>query len=498
MRARLGKMAAFEMPASQKSAAEVQRDEEQSKKLGLLNPSLYASSGRAVPRSEITTVRVDLLKQQSKALSRRTRRGTVRAGSVTHGDALAMLRDEHYFDTLNSQTWSHISALVPPEMVRPLQSVNTAMRDLLNGWAALLNFDEGTLKAALASRQVVPGVHESTSYIGSDHIISLKTGPEGPRFQVYRFRPVVEPRFESPPLGANGPKFGAQLRSDGTYISVRGKSSADAGKPVQFNVFAIERRGKEGRIHSIPHLTNIVSTGIRGVVELVHREQLYVAFHDRDSKAYVVEVYDCPTGKLLKRASQPSEFGNGKVVKLIVEARHLYLLTIDAKDEMPYFLISFTLELTFESAFALDAQWDQQIFFCKHRAAFYDAKKHMIREIAMDIQRGETRLAASYVFKLKRKTEIRHILMDSTRLVVINTANTATIYARSTQKMHRQFDMPGECIAMYPLQSHLVIITPSDAGHAGPMKTGLISPRGGPNVSAANVVTQAEVYNFKQ
>ena len=105
-------------------------------------------------------------------------------------------------------------------------------------------------------------------------------------------------------------------------------------------------------------------------------------------------------------------------------------------------------------------------------------------------------LAASYVYKLKRKTEIRHILMDSTRLVVINTGNTATIFARSTQKMHRQFDMPVECVALHPFQSHLVIVTPADAGHAGPQKTGLVSPRGGPAVSAANVTTQAEVYQL--
>lgn len=499
VRAKLGKMEAPHMPETVKTPEEQARGEE----MGMFNPSLYASGKNKVARSDITSTRVELLKQQSKALSKRkTYRVTVRPMKEAQADALAQLRESQYFDTLNSQTWSHIAAMVPPNMVRPLHSVNTAMRDLLNGWAALLHFDAATVTAAAKSRQVVPGVNVATSHIGTDHIITLHYGVDGAKFQVYRFRPKIEPRFESPALGDHAPKFGlgAQLASDGTYIAVRGKSSSDVGKPVHYNVFCVERRGPEGRIHGIPHCTVISCGGVRGVMELLHREKLYVAYFDKAAMAYILEMYDAPTGKLERKASQPCEFAGAKVTKMVVEARHLYLLCVDEKTETPYLVISYTLDLVFESSFPLpEAPWDSNVYFCKHRAAYYDSKKQVVREIKMDIQRGDASISASYPVKLKRKVEIRHILMDSTRLVVITSSNQCVVFARSGQKLMFTFDLPSECVAIYPMQSHMVVITPSSSGSsASAMRTGLVSPRGGPSAAASggNVTTQAEVYDF--
>jgi hypothetical protein len=157
------------------------------------------------------------------------------------------------------------------------------------------------------------------------------------------------------------------------------------------------------------------------------------------------------------------------------------------------------LDLVFESSFPLEAPWDAEVFFCKHRAIYYDAKKQVVKEVAMDIQRGLTRDAASYPYKLKRKTDIRNILVDSTRAVVVNSANNAAIFARATRKLHKAFDMPSDCLAMYPLQSHLVVITPVGGGGKGSaLRTGLISPRGGPSAPTGTVATQAEVYQFKK
>lgn len=42
---------------------------------------------------------------------------------------------------------------------------------------------------------------------------------------------------------------------------------------------------------------------------------------------------------------------------MVIEARHVYVLCVDDTTETPFVLVSFSLDLTFEASFPLQAQW---------------------------------------------------------------------------------------------------------------------------------------------
>jgi hypothetical protein len=176
----------------------------------------------------------------------------------------------------------------------------------------------------------------------------------------------------------------------------------------------------------------------------------------------------------------------------------VYMLCVDDNSETPYIVVSHSLDLVFESSFPLEAAWDCKIFFCKHHALYFDAKAHSVIEIAMDVQRGLTRVHSVYAYKLKRKEEIRAILVDSTKAVVIDSAQNCAIYARSTQRLLQSFSFPSDVVSVTPLQSHLVVIANTDTTGKG-RSGGLISPRKKePNAAASiTTVTQADVYTLK-
>ncbi len=426
VRAKLGKLAPPELPKQAPPAVKV---------AAAVEP---AQPEKIVALPGAQNQRMALLKQQSKAIANRQTsnfRVTMRPMADVTKQALQELKDAHYFDSLNSQTWSKIVSMVPAQMFRPLASVNTAMRDLLKNWASLLHFEQKTVLEA--KREVAPGVSPATSHVGIDEIISLKFGPTGTSMLVYRFRPSVTPRFEKALLETQAPKFelGSVLSSDGEFVAVYGKSSADVGKAVSYHVYRICREpGKN--ISDIVYSSQITSQALRAVVEVMHRGVLFVAHHDKNTSAYVLESFDCKTGKLIRRVTQPGMSTGSKVVTIVVEARHIYMLCVDDNSETPFLVISHSLDLTFESSFPLDASWDSKVnclvvcvclfvffffltnnkvFFVKHHAVYFDAKSKSIQEIAMDIQRGGTRVHANYPYKLKRKEEIRSILIDSTK-----------------------------------------------------------------------------------
>ncbi len=490
VRAKLGKMQAPVLPAAAATVAP---------------PVAVAAPTpkKEVPPPAAIDARMALLKQKSKALSHREMaRATVRPMADVQKQALLELQQSHYFDTLSSQTWSRICTFVAaPGLVGPLASVNTAMRDLLSGWACLLHFDQKQVLEA--KRQVVPGINEATSHISTEEIVTLKFGLTT-TLQVFRFRPVVEPRFEKTLLESQAPKFGlgAALASDGQYIAIRGKSSSEVGKPIAYSVFRIQRKpGSGGKIEDVPFVATITSQATRAVVEVMHRGVLLVAYHDKAGSCYVLEAFSCATNKLIRRVTHTTAYASARVVKMVVEARHVYMLCADDGSETPFLLISHSLDLIFESSFPLEASWDSKIFFCKHHALYYDAKAKAIQEIAMDIQRGATRVHAAYAYKLKRKEEIRTILVDSTKAVVIDSTQHCAVYLRASQRLAQSFSFPSDVVSVTPLQSHLVVIANTDAGKGGSgggLRAGLVSPRKKePNAALGSSSTQADVYKLK-
>jgi hypothetical protein len=368
VRARLGKLPLPILPV-----ADVLKKEEQAqdaiaaRKSGsdddlvtaLLNPKLYDAEGTRKKDTTDTAAkageRMALLRLQSRELTRGHRVSVVRPLGDVQRNAVEALMQANYFDSLNSQTWSHIAAMLPAKMVPTFSSVNTTMRDLLSGWASLVNFTSARVDAASKRRQVVPGISLATSHVSSDEIISLHFGPAGPSFQIYRFRPKVEPRFEANNLGDKAPRFGvgATLSSDGTFIAVRGKTSADVGKPISYSLFRITRNA--AKITGIPFVGTAVSESVRGATETLHRGILYVASVDKQSMCYVLESFDCTDGHLIKRATHPTKYAAAKVAQLVVEARHVYVQCVDDNTETPYIVVSYTTDLIFESAFPLPA-----------------------------------------------------------------------------------------------------------------------------------------------
>lgn len=336
MRAKLGKLAPPVLPKQEPAPPKIGVVVAEKPVVAAVPP---LSSGKSVENP-----RMALLKQQSKAVANRLNlwnfsvllvltknvfssrnsnfRVTIRPMADVTKHALEQLKESHYFDSLNSQTWSKIVAMVPAQMFRPLASVNTAMRDLLKNWASLLHFDQKNVLEA--KREVAPGISLATSFVSVDEIIALKFSGVSTSLLVYRFRPTVSPRFEKTLLETQSPKFelGSVLASDGEYVAIFGKSSADVGKAVSYNVFHIDRE-QDRKIKDISFACQITSQALRANVEIMHRGVLFVAFHDKSSSAYVLESFDCKSGKLIRRVTQPGLYTGSKVVKIVVEARHM-------------------------------------------------------------------------------------------------------------------------------------------------------------------------------
>lgn len=160
-----------------------------------------------------------------------------------------------------------------------------------------------------------------------------------PTFQVYRFRPTVEPRFECE-LGDHSPAFatGTTIVSDGNFIAVRTRSSADSGKPTSYNVFEITRTPNSGgKISGIPFRARVSTRGTRGGLETLYRRVLYTAHFDKAGQQFVIESFSCVDGKPLRNVTVAAEYSGAKVHMLQIETRHLYLVVIDSKGEQVRF-----------------------------------------------------------------------------------------------------------------------------------------------------------------
>jgi hypothetical protein len=224
----------------------------------------------------------------------------------------------------------------------------------------------------------------------------------------------------------------------------------------------------------------------------MHRGILYLAHYDKMARQFIVEAFNCHDGSLHRSVTHPASLASPKVNMLRVEARHVYVVVSDNAGEQPFQLISFTLDLEFEASIPLDAFWDSTLFFCKHTVAYHDPKSKSVKEVGFDIDHGCVSRFASYAVKLKRNEEVRSLLIDAIKLVVITSLNNAHIYSRSHSKLMGTVKLPMETLSIKPFPSHLVFITPVNVAKA---TKGFLSPRGAQQEQAMKL-SQGEVFKI--